>query len=99
MDPIGLKAAVAELPAEIQPVLSALMDRIDALEAKEAADLNALADKVIAALTPQLQAITQTVNAVADQAMTVIRRVDGAQITVKLGPEVAAADTTIQVTG
>lgn len=85
MDPIGLKAAVAALPAELQPVLSALMGRIDALEAKEAADLDALADKVIAAVIPQLQAMTQTVNAVADQAMTLIRRVDGASMTVKLG--------------
>lgn len=99
MDPIGLKAAVAALPGEVQPVLTALMDRIDALEAKEAADLDALADKVIAALTPQLQAITQTVNAVADQAMTIIRRVDGATVTVKLGPQGASADAAAQVVG
>jgi hypothetical protein len=90
MDPIGLKAAVAALPAEIQPILATLLDRIDALEAQTAKDTKAIADEVIAALVPQAQALTQTVNAVANQAMTLIRRIDGASMTVKLGPEIPA---------
>lgn len=99
MDPIGLKAAVAALPAEIQPVLGALMDRIDALETQSAKDTQAIADKVLAALIPQLQAITQSVNAVADQALGVVRRIDGFTITMKLGPEPSAADASVTVAG
>ena len=83
----GLAEQVAKLPAEMQPILSALMDRIAALEAQTAKDTEAIADKVIAALVPQLQALTQTANAVAGEAMAIIRRIDGAAVTVKLGPE------------
>jgi len=85
----GLAQEVSKLPAEFQPVITALMDRIAQLEAQTAKDVDAIADKVIAAMVPQAQALTQTVNAVADQAMTLIRRLDGAQVTVKLGPEPA----------
>lgn len=81
----GLAEQVGKLPAELQPVIAALMDRIDALEKQSAADMDQLATKIIAALVPQAQALTQTVNAVADEALTVIRRLDGATLTVKLG--------------
>lgn len=81
----NLSGAISALPAEAQPLIKFLMDRLDALESKEAADLNALADKVIAAVVPQLQAVTQTFNAVADQTLSLLRRVDGASI--RLGPE------------
>jgi hypothetical protein len=91
-----IAAAMAALPAEAQPLIASLMDRIDALEAKEAADLNALADKVIAAVTPQLQAITETVNGLTDQALGVVRRIDGLTLTMKLGPA-PVADTTVTV--
>lgn len=88
----GLAKEVAALPAELQPVLTAAFDRCAALEAKIAADENALANKIIAALVPQAQAMTQTVNAVGDeftqlirQALKLIGRVDG--LSIKLGPE------------
>lgn len=88
----GLSKAVEALPAELQPILNSAFDRIAVLEAKIAADENALADKIIAALVPQAQAMTQTVNAVGDeftqlirQALKLLGRVDGASI--KLGPE------------
>lgn len=87
MDPLGIQKAMAAVPAEVQPLIQYLMDRTDQLEAQTAKDTRAIADKVIAALVPQVQAMTQTVNAVADQAMTLIRRLDGATVTVKLGPE------------
>ena len=80
----GLAKAVGKLPAEFQPVLNSLMDRIAELERQSAKDMDALADKVIAALVPQAQAITQTVNAVADQTLTLLRQVDGATITINL---------------
>lgn len=91
MDPLGIQAALKAVPAEAQPLIKMLMDRMDALEAQTAKDAQALAaqidaavEKVIAALVPQAQAMTQTVNAVADQAMTLLRRLDGASI--HLGP-------------
>jgi hypothetical protein len=88
----SLADAVNALGPQEKIIVTTLMDRMDALEAKSAADMASMADKVIAALVPQAQAMTQTVNAVADQATTALReflalvkRIDGAKIV--LGPE------------
>lgn len=88
MDPLGIQAALKAAPAEVQPLLQLLMDRLDAPEAQSAKDTKAIADELIAALVPQAQAMAQTVNAVADQAMTLLRRLDGASATIRLGPSV-----------
>lgn len=92
MDPLGLKSSTDELvkaaqalPIEVQSVVLPILDRIGQLEAQAAKDTNAIADKVIAAVVPQIQALTETANAVADQAMSLLRRIDGASVTVKLG--------------
>lgn len=81
----GLSEAVKNLPVEARPLIAEIMDRLGALEAQTAKDTEAIADKVIAALVPQVQAVTQTLNAVADEVLTVVRRIDGATITVRLG--------------
>lgn len=97
MDPLGIQKAMAAAPAELQPLIQYLMDRTDALEAQAAKDTEAIADKVIAAVVPLGQAMVQTVNNVADEAMTLIRRFDGASMTVKLGPEPPAANSSTTV--
>ncbi len=104
MDLTGnLAGAVAALPKEVGdvlgPILKASFDRIDALEAKEASDMNALADKVIAALTPQLQAITQTVNEVGGESLALIRRIVDGGVHLSFGKESGAADSTVTVAG
>lgn len=82
-----LSDAIGKLPAEIQPVFMALMDRIDQLETKTAQDISQIADKVIAALVPQAQALTQTVNTVADQGLTLIRELMARGVTIQLGSD------------
>ena len=87
----GLAQEVAKLPTEIQPVVTnivqALMDRVDQLETKTAQDISQIADKVIAALVPQAQALTQTVNTVADQGLTLIRELMARGVTIQLGSD------------
>ncbi len=90
-DPIGLKA----LPAEVQPIFEQLMNRIDTLEAQGAKDVNAIADKIIAAVGPKVDAaveavntLTLTANASVVEVTALARRIDGASATFKLGPEV-----------
>ena len=88
-DPLGLQAALKALPAETQsalmPLLSAIFDRMDALESQTAKDTQAIADKVIAALVPQLQAVTQTANDIGGQALDLIRAVEDRGFKVTLG--------------
>lgn len=81
----GLAEQVAKLPEEIQPVLNQLLDRLDKLEAATVKDVEVIAQRVNDALVPQLQAVTQTINSVADQVMSLLRKIDGASITIKLG--------------
>lgn len=71
-----------------------LIARVAALEAQSAKDVNAIADKVIAALTPLVKEGVDAVNTLTitssnavDQALRLLRRVNGAAITVTLGPE------------
>ena len=80
MDVTGnLSGAVAALPKEaaeaMGPVLQAAFDRIQQLEERAATDTNVIADKVIAALVPQLQAITGTVNEIGGEALALLRQV------------------------
>ena len=88
MDPLGL----SKLPAEFQPVISGLMDRIDALEAQSAKDTQAVADKLIAALTPMVKEAVDSVNTLTvtvatsvDEALGLLRR--GVVAKVEWGPE------------
>jgi hypothetical protein len=97
MDILGLQAAIAEL----QKATTAQSEKIAALEAQVAKDVNAIADKVIAALTPMMSqacasvdALTVTASSAIDEinnsvrdALEVVKRVDGATVIVKLGPK------------
>ena len=83
----------ATLPADIK----ALMDRVDALEAQSAKDVQAIADKVLAELKPMIQSMVDAVNtltvtggAAVQETMTTVRRLDGMTVIVKLGPEPGA---------
>ena len=69
-----------------------LMDRVDALEARSAADMQRIADQIIKALAPEVQAMVDAVNtltvtasAAVEEVVNTVRRVDGASVTVKLG--------------
>lgn len=90
----GLAGEVAKLPAEFQPVLNALMDHIAQLEAQTAKDVDAIADKVIAGLTPSVNqavaavnTLTVTASAAVTEIVNTARRINGAKITVDLGPD------------
>ena len=83
----GLSQAIAALPAEAQPLVTMLMDRLDALEAQGARDSKAIADSVTAALVPQIAAMTATVNEVGGEMLTFLRRLDGASVKLTLAPE------------
>ena len=91
---------------QLGTVVSGLMDRIAALEAQSAKDTNAIADKLIAAVLPVIQAagasvdtMTLTVNASATEFLRLAKRIDGAKLV--LGPDVpdTAAPGSMQVTG
>ena len=82
MDPLGIQAALKAAPAELQPLITEMLDRMDALEAKAAADENALADKLIAAVVPQIQAITQTINEAISEVLGLARQ----GVSIKMGP-------------
>lgn len=84
----GLAKAVEALPAEFQPVLTAMMDRIATLEAQGAKDIGAIADKVIAAILPEVQGMRVEFSAAVQETLVLIRRVNGLTVTVALGPEV-----------
>jgi hypothetical protein len=90
----GLSQAVSQLPAEFQPVLTAVMDRLAALEAQGAKDSQILAQQVIdgvkSAIQPAVEAVNTvalTVNASVTEITALARRIDGATFTAKLGPE------------
>lgn len=91
MDLLGLKA----LPAEVQPIIEHLLDRIDALEARASQDVDRFADKIIAAVGPKIDSavdavntITLTVNASVVEITRLARRIDGASAIFRLGPEI-----------
>jgi allophanate hydrolase subunit 1 len=91
MDILGLE----KLPAEAQPIIKQLLDRVDALEAQSAKDISAIADKVIAGLGPKVDevvtavnTITLTVNASVVEITALARRIDGAKLKFELGPEI-----------
>jgi hypothetical protein len=95
----GLAKEIAALPAELQPIINGLLQRIDSLEAQIARDANAIADKVIEALAPRVDeavkavnTMTITVGCAADLAIRTIQRVDGMSVAVKLGPDPSKGD-------
>ena len=88
MDVTGGLAAT--LPADIK----LLMDRIDALEKQGAADGRSIAAEVIAELKPMVQqavdavnTLTLTAGASVQLLTATAQRIDGATITINLGPE------------
>jgi predicted metal-dependent phosphoesterase TrpH len=83
----GLAQEVAKLPAELQPILVAVVDKVAEIETKTAGDIQAIAKQVIDALVPQVQAVTQTANAGISETLALIRRLDGATITIRLAPD------------
>ena len=90
----GLAAAVAGLPAEFQKDFAPFIDQAAALESKTALDVNQIVDKILAGVMPRIDrtceavdTLTLTVGASAQELLTTARRIDGATVTVKLGPE------------
>lgn len=90
----GLAQEVAKLPAELQPILSALLDRITQLETQTSKDVDAVADKIIAALTPivkqavdAVNTLTVTASSAVGEIVNTARRVNGAKLTIELGPD------------
>lgn len=95
MDPLGIQSALKAAPAELQPLLDHLLDRVDALETRGVDDVKSIASQVIAGLSPMVKQATDAVNTltiVASASVTevtaLIRRIDGARFTLKLGPEI-----------
>ena len=89
MDPLNFQKSISDLSA----VVNQQQDRLAALEGQVAKDVNAITDKVTAALLPELQGarasidqMTVVINAAVTEALALARRIDGA--TFKLGPEV-----------
>jgi Flp pilus assembly protein TadG len=92
MDLLGVQADLAKA----QGALALMADRIAALETQTAKDVNAIADKVIAAVLPEVQGARASVDQLAvvvsasvQETLVLVRRIDGAGFTFKLGPEVA----------
>ena len=84
----GVTEAAATIPADIK----LLMDRVDVLEAQSAKDTQAVADKLIAALTPMVKEAVDSVNTLTvtvatsvDEALGLLRR--GVVAKVEWGPE------------
>lgn len=89
MDPLGLQKAIDDLSAK----LNEQQDRIAQLETQIAKDVNAIADKVIAAVLPEVQGARASVDQMAvvisasvTEALNLAKRLNGA--TLSLGPEV-----------
>lgn len=96
---------ISKFSAEEQQIIRELFDRVDALETKGAADVQAIADKVIAGLQPMVKEavdgvnnLTVTVGVSIQEVTALARRIDGAKLTVTLGPEVAYPAPTMTVT-
>ena len=90
----GLADAVSKLPAEFQKDFAPFLDQASALESKTALDVNQIVDKVIAGVMPRIDktcaavdTLTLTIGASVQELMTTVQRIDGATVTVKLGPE------------
>jgi hypothetical protein len=94
MDILGIQEKLEQMVA----LLNQQQDRIAQLEAQVSKDLNAVVDKVLAAMLPEVQAMRGSVDqavlvvsASATEAMGLvtrtIARLDGAGITLKLGPD------------
>lgn len=85
----GLAQQVSKLPAEMQPIIMAVMDRVAALEAQSAKDANAIADKLIAAILPEIQGARVEFSAAVQEMLVTVKRLNGAVVTttVALGPE------------
>ena len=90
----GMAQAIARLPQEMQPVLTALMLSMTDLETKAAKDESAIAQQVIDGLAPMVKqavdgvnTLTLTLDASVQEIVTLARRIDGMSVSVKLGPE------------
>lgn len=90
MDILGLQNAVNKL----QQTADEQQQKIATLESQVAKDVNQIADKVIAAVMPEVEKLRQSfdslilvVDASVTEALGVVRRINGASVTVKLGAE------------
>ena len=63
-----ITAAMAALPAEVQPLIQTLMDRLDALETKSAADAANLANTALAAESSAEDKLLAAVKPISDLA-------------------------------
>ncbi|HXE05763.1 MAG TPA: hypothetical protein VN579_07245 [Bryobacteraceae bacterium] len=90
MDLLGVQADIAKT----QAALNEAVNRISQLEVQSAKDVNAITDKLIAAVLPEVRAargsidqLTMTLSASVQEALVTIRRINGATIKFELGPE------------
>lgn len=97
-DFLGTKAVAAaaeKLPAELQEFATAVIGQLTVLETKAAVDVQAIAAQILTGLQPMVQQTTEavntmtlTVNAGVMELTGLARRLNGATVTVTLGPEV-----------
>ena len=89
-DILGVQKAEASAAADF----NALLTRVEALEAKGAADEQAIVAQVIAGLQPPVMAaceavntLTVTVSAATTELLGTVRSLNGAKVELTLGPE------------
>ena len=104
--PDEVKPIVQALMDRVDALELKLAGDVQALEAKTALDVQAIADKVIAGLSPlvtqavdAVNTVTLTVNASVVEITALARRIDGAKLTVTLGPEIPDAEPQMTVHG
>jgi hypothetical protein len=90
MDLLGVQKDLDQAKKDLADAL----DRIAILEAQTAKDVSLIAGTILAGVTPLLKSavdavntITLTVNATAVELQAIVRRLDGANLTLALGPE------------
>lgn len=97
MDLLGLQNSVTQM----QKLLDDQQAKILQLESQTARDVNVIVDKVLAGVMPRVDAaaaevqgvreavelMTTTISAAVTEALGVVRRLNGASVTMQLGPE------------
>lgn len=93
MDLLGVQKDLDTMGAQLTSALARIAD----LEAQTAKDVDAIADKLIAALLPEAQAarasvdqLTVVCSASVTEVLALARRIDGAALSFKLAPETPA---------
>lgn len=98
MDILGINNKLDELTTRLDRETSNLTAKVGAmaaaLETQTAKDVKSITDGLVAAILPEVAAVRASIdqavlviNASVTEVTALVRRIDGAQVTVKLGPE------------